>query len=498
MENIKLWNHQRLAVDTFLELGSIALFHEIGTGKTITALTCLKELRIKKAEYFKVLIVAPLVTHGNWIREYSRIFPESKIKISNRTKDLGKEGFINIINYEKLIYKKYHDIILKNVPTFLICDESHYCKSVKTKRTKILHKIVNEMRDQQVLKGLPNHRIIMSGTPLSNNILDIHAQIYMIDYGLRLSKSYYQFRNAFTYHTHGYGASNIFKKYHIIDGAEEKVKKLIAPISLIAKKEDCVDLPPLSAFAIHFELNPDVRYFYETFKKEFVAYLKTEESIEKLDVSTLITQIIKLTQIANNFFYKNKEDGSREIVNFKNEADDNINNQKINWIVEMLQSFREKDKAIIWHMFEADRDMIVEKLRFYGIKYDVLESSKNLKTVENFKTNDSKAIIIPIALGIGFNLQEANYTIVYNKGYRMLHYEQAIGRNFRAGSNIHKRVYLYNLISRNTIEEDIHNAIMNKVDSLNAILGKQSTLYNTEFKTVMNQKKKTKSNSVLL
>ena len=179
---MKLLNNQQQAFDKLLEFKVGALFMEAGVGKTRVALELVNSVK----DIDLVVWIAPLktITSGNVINEVARW--------GGFNSEVCYYG-IESIQASDRIYLELRDRIEKAKNPFLICDESIKIKNFDAKRTKRLLDFSN----------LCEYKLILNGTPLSKNLLDLWSQMEFLSpkilnmqlvefkkYILRLHKSY--------------------------------------------------------------------------------------------------------------------------------------------------------------------------------------------------------------------------------------------------------------------------------------------------------------------
>ena len=134
---------------------------EMGLGKTITALAA-----IHQEQAYPALIVCPAVVVGNWKREANAWLPDKQVQIIKSGKDaIDPKADIVIASYALAGGAKEHKF--KQV----ICDEAHYLKNQKAKRTETVVAIA---------KAAPR-RLLLSGTPVTNRPKDLFSQLEVLD-----------------------------------------------------------------------------------------------------------------------------------------------------------------------------------------------------------------------------------------------------------------------------------------------------------------------------
>lgn len=187
------------AIDKLNAVKCGALFMEAGTGKTRSALEL---IRNTDADY--VLWFTPFQTKENLQVEINKW----------GGLDCDIVGIESIQNSDR-IYLEYHSKVEKANKAFIVCDESLKIKNADANRTQ---RLMN-------LTELSEYRLILNGTPLSRNLLDLWSQMEFLSPKI-LKMGLAEFKNTFceyikvTYHSQGFGRSyskEFIKKYHNID-----------------------------------------------------------------------------------------------------------------------------------------------------------------------------------------------------------------------------------------------------------------------------------------
>ena len=192
-------DNQIRAIDKLNHVKCGALFMEAGTGKTRSAL----EL-VKNTDTDYVLWFTPFQTKKNLQSEINKW----------GGLDCDIVGIESIQNSDR-IYLKLHEKCENAKRAFIIVDESLKIKNSETKRTQ---RLMN-------LTELSEYRLILNGTPLSRNLLDLWSQMEFLSPKI-LKMGLAEFKNTFCeyvqviYHSKGFGRSynkDFIKKYHNID-----------------------------------------------------------------------------------------------------------------------------------------------------------------------------------------------------------------------------------------------------------------------------------------
>jgi len=192
-------NNQIKAIDKLNSVKCGALFMEAGTGKTRSAL----EL-IKNTDTDYILWFTPFQTKENLQIEINKW----------GGLDCDIVGIESVQNSDR-IYLELSQKCEQAKKTFIVCDESLKIKNADAKRTNRLFELAK----------LSEYRLILNGTPLSRNLLDLWSQIQFLSPKI-LNMDIAEFKNTFceyiqiTYHSRNFGNSyskEFIKKYHNID-----------------------------------------------------------------------------------------------------------------------------------------------------------------------------------------------------------------------------------------------------------------------------------------
>lgn len=189
-----LWKHQSDVINRFANKSEAALFHEMGTGKTTSAIGWMRWKYREAQVVLPTLILSPIATLENWREEIVRNAPlhvSTEVVIlhgkeSKRIKDIEK-GKIVITNPESLDMNDLHAMLVLNGFDIVIVDESHRFKNHQAKRFKRLISI----------SDFAKHRMIMTGTPILNSYLDLWSQFRILDKGQSFTENFYLFREKY-------------------------------------------------------------------------------------------------------------------------------------------------------------------------------------------------------------------------------------------------------------------------------------------------------------
>ncbi len=450
---MELWEHQRKAVEFARTNDHLALFYEVGTGKTATLIHILREDYNRVRKIAPTLIFTPLTVCKQWKTEFARFskIPQEKIFVltgpgKKRAEALKHQislsrDLIVVTNYEAVQIEAFYAQMLKWSPDLVVLDESHLLKDSSGKRVKKIYPLAHAAR----------RRFLSTGTPILNSLLDIFGQYKAMNPDI-FGGNFFTFRQRYFVDKNAYMPKNHFPDWQPIPEAAAMIGQVIKQTSLQAKREECLDLPELLKINVPVEMSPEQARVYKQMAKDFVAELGNSV----VTAEFAMTKTLRLRQILAGFIAQDSESDATWCSDVP----------KLDALEDLLSSIGGR-KTIIWTEFRPTYTKIASVCEKAGYEVAFLtgdqSASEKEKSIEAFRQGSVNALVAnPSAGGTGVNLFEAPFAIFYAKGYNSGHYRQAEGRNYRAGSEMHTRVTQYHLVSEGTLDEVISNALVHK------------------------------------
>ena len=468
---LNLRHYQLIGINWLLFLGNyglgLALCDDMGLGKSIQTLVAVAESTIeykkKNGKSRPSLIICPNTLIINWINEAEKFFDDQTVHIE---KDLDKLHSKKTYNTQTLIYicsyEKARDNfsnIFDNINFYyLVLDEAHIIKNPKTKMYQSINKIQADKR------------IILTGTPIQNNVMELWALFNF------LMPNFLGSSNDFEIKYQKKIAQNI-KKLNVREDVQEnifqtslqEIRKRIKPFILRRLKSEVLqELPEKIISDYNCEMEPDQRNLYEKYN---VMYNNNKLNTEKSALSV----IDKLRKICNHPYLL---DNLEQRLVTKNEKEMMIEKSgKLKALEELLislgfesamnqnsfinSSSYENKLLIFTQMTKMCNYLeIFFKYKFPGLKTltltgDIKNKEKRGEIVNTFNNDPSvNALILTINIGgVGLNLTSANVVIMYDHSWNPSKDMQAIDRAHRLGQK--KIVQVFRLITINSIEEQL-------------------------------------------
>lgn len=436
-------DYQKRAVSFIREHEAAGLFLEMGLGKTVITLTAIDELMNDSFEVSRVLVIAPLrVAEDTWSRESNKWDHLKHLKISkilgsaaDRIRALKAQADIYVINRENVVWlvEYLEENRMKWPFDMVVIDELSSFKNNQAKRFKALRR----------MRPAIDRIVGLTGTPAANSLMDLWAEMYLLDRGERLGRTLTAYRG--NWFRPGYGNGYVTYKWEPRRGALEAITKRIADITVSMKAEDYLTLPDKVESTIEVSLDEKGLKAYKEMEKESLIELEGEE-IAALDAAAVMS---KLLQMANGFIYDEAHNPRH------------IHEAKLDALGEILEAA--ESPVLVYYNFQADKDAILS--RFHEAK--LLE---NDSTIEEWNKGEIKILLAhPASAGYGLNLQDGGHIMAwYGLPWSLEQYLQAVARLQRQGQKY--PVMVYHLIAKGTVDEQVVASLSKKDMTQSALI----------------------------
>lgn len=435
-------SYQQRATDLVVSKKSVGLFLDMGLGKTVITLTAVNELIYDRFEVSRVLVIAPKrVAEDTWTREHKKWDHLRELRISKvlgtaaqRLKALEQDADVYVIGRDNVVWLVDHYSKKKHWPfDMIVIDELSSFKNPQAKRFRALRKTL----------GVTQRVVGLTGTPSPNGLMDLWAQVYLLDRGERLGQTIGAYREK--YFRAGARNGYVVYKWEPLKGAKEKIEEKISDICVSMSAADYLTLPKRIDNVIPVSLSESEMKLYKQMEADQLLQID-DTDVVALNAAAVMT---KLLQIANGSVYS--MDGT--VVN--------IHDAKLEALQEIIDT--------------TDSPVLV----FYSYKHDLtkimnaIPSARILNGANDIKDwNDGKVQVLlahPASVGYGLNLQEGGHTIVwYGLTWSLELYQQANARLYRQGQD--KPVIIHHLIAEGTVDEQAMDALQHKDTSQAALL----------------------------
>ena len=467
------YEHQREAIKQAGERNAFAFLMEMGTGKSKALIDNLGQLHVSKNVNF-ALIIAPKGVYRNWVtkeipQHLSDHVPRRVIRwVSGPNKKQQqemrsvKDAFdgltIFVMNVEAFSSKKGQMAGLWLAKNFgrsglIAIDESTTIKNPKAKRTKALLKVSQEFK----------YRRLLTGSPVTRSPMDLFSQFEFLGPQTLGFDSFYAYQNRYAImQRRQFGAHNFNEivGFRHLEELTDKVKNF----SYRVLKKECLDLPDKAYTIRYVSMTDDQIKMYNEIRQDALTLLDNGELVT---AQNIMTQMLRLQQILSGHL---KTDNGDMVT---------LPTKRLDAVKDILEETT--GKVILWSRFRYDiqqlSQMIAEEYGEESVAsyYGDTRDDERQEIVTKFQDPDSGLRFFignPATAGYGLTLTEANTVIYYANDFNLETRIQSEDRCHRIGQK--NPVTYIDLITDNTIDEQIVQALRNKIDLGAKVLGEEA------------------------
>ncbi|TFK38304.1 P-loop containing nucleoside triphosphate hydrolase protein [Crucibulum laeve] len=421
------------------------LADEMGLGKTLQTISFLAYLKHHRGINGPHLIVVPKSTLQNWHREFEKWTPDFNLVLLTGSKEeraeiiatrlLSQDFEICITSYEMCLIEK--GALKKLSFEYIVIDEAHRIKNVDS----ILSQIVRAF----ISRG----RMLITGTPLQNNLKELFALLNFICPEIFVD---YSDLNSFL-HKDSDGA----------DAEEEQSKKVVEALHKILRpfllrrvKADVEkSLLPKKEINIYVGLTEMQRKWYRSVLEKDIDAVNglTGKKEGKTRLMNMVMQLRKVS--CHPYLFDGAEPGPPYTT------DEHLiqNSGKMIILDKLLKSMKEKgSRVLIFSQMSRVLDILEDYCLFRQYKYCRIDGGTahedRIHAIDEYNKPDSEKFIFLLttrAGGLGINLTSADIVVLYDSDWNPQADLQAMDRAHRIGQT--KQVYVFRFITEGSVEE---------------------------------------------
>lgn len=494
------------------------LCDDMGLGKTLQSICILASDHYFREEKYKntkspdcvplpSLVICPPTLIGHWVYEVEKFLSKKYLKpLQYNGTPTEREKLRIKFKIYNLIVASY-DIVRKDINFFssmkwnyVILDEGHIIKNGKT-RTSLAIKAL-----------IANHRLILSGTPIQNNVLELWSLFDFLMPGFLGTEKQFTARYSKPILTsNDPKCSSKDQEAGVL--AMEALHRQVLPFLLRRMKEDVLDdLPPKITQDYYCELSPLQEQLYEDFSKS-QAHQTLQDSLTtgstgaSLQGNTHIFQALRYLQnvcnhpkLVLNHSHPQYQNILKKLKQNQSELDDINHSAKLPALMQLLQDCGigssgsqastqlviNQHRALVFCQLKAMLDIIENDLfkkHMPTVTYLRLDgsiaSSLRHSVVQRFNNDPSIDVLLLTTQvgGLGLNLTGADTVIFVEHDWNPMKDLQAMDRAHRIGQR--KVVNVYRLITRMTLEEKIMGLQKFKVQTANTVISGENSKLET-------------------
>jgi len=390
----------------------------------------------------KVLVIGPLrVARSVWPEERQKWDGLDFLKMSvmvgdakQRAAALRTQADVFVINRDNV--KWLTDYLEKhNMPwpfDMVVIDELSSFKNHQSQRWKALRKVRPYIK-----------RIVgLTGTPASNGLLDLWAEVFLIDKGERLGRFITRYREAYFKPAGMNPYTGVVYNYVPRAGAEEQIYQRIGDISVSMKAKDYLQMPECLTVTHNVEMEAEERKLYDAMKQDLLVELEGDT----LTADNAATLSNKLLQMANGAIY-----GAENTVK-------HIHDKKLEALFDLIEQANGQS-VLVCYWYKHDHQRIQEFLAAKGMPTRDLKSDQDIADWNAGKI--PVALISPASAGHGLNIQQGGHILIwFSQVWSLELYSQTNARLWRQGQN--EVVTIHHIVTKDTVDEDVLSALKRK------------------------------------
>lgn len=434
------YSYQEYALKFILNSKAAGIFLDCGLGKTVITLTAIAELMHNRFEISKALVIAPLrVAENVWDVEAKKWGHLKHLRVAKvlgsekkRIQALNTNADIYVINRENT--KWLVDYYKKDWPfDMLVLDELSSFKSHRAKRFKALRKV----------RPLCKRVVGLTGTPAPNGLIDLWAQVYLLDSGQRLGKTISGYRER--YFLPDKRNQHVIFSYKPREGAEEAIYKKLSDICISMKNRDYLTLPERMDNILGINLPPKVLEQYRQLERDLLLPLLEGDIVA--GSAAVLTN--KLLQITGGAVY---DEGKKVQI---------LHDEKLKALEDLVEAANGKP-VLVYYNYRHELERIQKQFLCR-----VLDTAKDM---EDWNKGEIPVMLAhPASAGHGLNLQNGGSTIIwFGLPWSLELYQQANARIHRQGQK--NTVVVHHLVAKETIDEDVMQVLAKKQAGQEALL----------------------------
>jgi SNF2 family DNA or RNA helicase len=427
-----LHQYQRDIANTILHNRATFVCAQMGLGKSAPTFSAIQHLQQKKG-FGTALVLGPLrVVYNSYPDElekwqHLRTMSSHILHGPGKTWPIPKTNLI-LSNYESIPY-----IIDKKIYKscdILVIDESSKVKSHGTKRFKALKKICGMFKKVVLLTGTPSQ----SGT-----LQELWSQVYLLDEGARLGKTFWQFRNRYYEKADFMGY-----EYKLRPGAKEAIQNKIKDITIVLKAKDYLEMPPIIRTAVPVSIPAKALKMYQDMEKDFL--VEVEQDI--ITAANAAVKSGKLRQITAGGIYG--ENGDYRL----------LHTAKVDALKDLIEET--ESNIICCYQFRFERSVLSRTFpdaRFIDGSTNATDSRRAIKDWNNGRVK--LLCCHPASVGHGLNLQAGGHVLVWlSPDWSLERTEQMDARVYRQGQK--DKVFIYTIAVKDSIDMVVMDALKTK------------------------------------
>ncbi|WP_102412462.1 SNF2-related protein [Beduinella massiliensis] len=423
--------YQRYAIQRIVEQNEVGLLLDMGLGKTAITLHAIDELINNRYEVDRVLVIAPLrVAQTVWAQEAAKWDLGLRVErvlgsAAERRAALRRDADVYVINRENIEWLA--EEVGRCWPfDMVVIDELSSFKSARAGRFRALRRV----------RGCITRIVGLTGTPAPNGLIDLWAQMYLLDRGEALGKTLGSYR--YRYFDAGKRNGHVVYEWRLKPGAEEAIYDALHNLCISMQSVDYLQMPERIDNVISVELDDAARAAYEEMERAMLLQLDGKEIV----ALTAAAVANKLLQLAQGAVYDAGGDWHE------------LHRAKLDALADVVEAACGQS-MLVYYTYKHD----LERLQKAFPQARVLRRAED---VEAWNRGEVPMLLAhPDSAGHGLNLQAGGHIIVwFGLTWSLEKYQQANARLYRQGQQ--HGVVIHHLVACDTIDERVMRVLAGK------------------------------------
>lgn len=314
----------------------------------------------------------------------------------------------------------------------VVIDELSSFKNHQSQRWKALRKVRPKI----------SRMVGLTGTPATNGLMDLWAEVYLIDGGKRLSRFIGRYREAYFKPSGMNPYTGVVFGYEPLPGAEERIYEKISDIAVSMKALDHLDMPDLISVKHKVGMDRCEKKLYEEMKKELLVTVEGEE----IDAANAAALSGKLLQMANGAVYG------------ENDVAAELHDKKLLMLEDLIEQANGQN-VLVAYWFRHDHERIMRHLSGKGYRPRDIRTDADITDWNAGKIQ--VGLISPVSAGHGLNIQKGGHILIwFSLIWSLEMYQQTNARLWRQGQT--EVVTIHHIVCKDTVDEDVLSALEHK------------------------------------
>ncbi|WPH01038.1 Hypothetical protein R9X50_00387200 [Acrodontium crateriforme] len=488
---------------------SCILADDMGLGKTCQVIAFLAHLQMKKVDGVHLVIV-PGSTLENWLREFARFAPSLRVvpyygsqserpQLQVQIEEDFSDIDVIVTTYDMTRAKDDNKFLRNLGPAVCVYDEAHALRNPKSDRYT------------QLMKIPADFKVLLTGTPLQNNLQELIAILAFIMPDLFQGKREeldYIFKHKATTKDTAHAA--LLSSERIA-----RARTMMTPFILRRKKQQVLDLPTKHSRVEHCDMTESQEEYYngllaeaqQFFADKAMNKTKSKGSKESTNILMALRKAAIHPLLSRRLYTEKKLDkiqaactkdgelagnppqrirdyldgtaaqslkggdyglhvycadaGRPHLHKFALKRQEWMDSGKVQVFKRLVKQYQENgDRLLVFSQFTTLMDVLEAVLETMDVKFFRLDGSTAMNTRQDMIDEFHNDTSIPVFMlstkagGAGINLACANKVIIFDSGFNPQDDIQAENRAHRVGQT--REVEVVRLVSKGTIEEQIH------------------------------------------